>query len=149
MSSCHHDSLGRHIYQTAQTLKNYFEKLLSPFDLTGEQFHLLKNMDTNTGHSQNKLCRLVDKSPANLTRILDRLEKKGLIVRCDNPEDRRSSLVFQTESGLALTTQVSSMFLGLSQKIEKGIGNDEKIIFQNVLSQIDTNLQKLSEKNGD
>ena len=149
MSSCHHHSLGRHIYLTSQIIKNHVEKLLGPFDLTGEQFHLLKNTDTETGQSQNELCRLVDKSPANLTRILDRLEKKELIIRNDNPEDRRSYLVFQTPAGDALVTRVSSLFLNLSEEIEKGISDQEKDTFQKVLGKIDTNLQKMSEKNGD
>ena len=149
MSSCQHDSLGRHIYMTAQILKNHLERVLSPFDLTGEQFHLLKNTSTSTGYSQNELCRLVDKSPANLTRILDRLEKKELVVRKDNPDDRRSLLVFQTEQGLALVSQVSTLFHRLSAEVEKGIKSEERKIFHKVLNQIDLNLQNLSEQYGE
>lgn len=145
MSSSQHHSLGRHIYMTSQVLKNRLERVLSPFDLTGAQFYLLKNTDTNIGHSQNELCRLIDKSPANLTRILDRLEKKELIIRKDNPEDRRSSLVFQTEQGKDLVNQVSTLFQKLSDSVEEGISSEDRIIFQKVLNQIDLNLKKMSE----
>jgi DNA-binding MarR family transcriptional regulator len=134
---------------TAQILKNHLERVLSPFDLTGEQFHLLKNTNTSSGYSQNELCRLVDKSPANLTRILDRLEKKELVIRMDNPEDRRSSLVFQTKQGESLVKQVSSLFQKLSAEVEKGIKVEERKIFHKVLNQIDLNLQNLSEQYGE
>ena len=102
MATCQSNSLGRLIYLTSQTMRNYVERVLKPFDLTGEQAHLLKNLDTATGRSQNELCELAGKSPANITRILDRLEKKKLIVRRENPDDRRSSLVLQTETGSRL-----------------------------------------------
>ena len=149
MSSCKHYSLGRHIYLTAQILKNHLERVLSPFDLTGEQFHLLKSTNTHTGFSQNELCRLVDKSPANLTRILDRLEKKDLVIRRDNPEDRRSSLVFQTDQGQALVTKVSTLFQKLSSTVEKEISSEEKEVVHKVLDQIDFNLQKLTDHYGE
>ena len=149
MNSCQHNSLGRHIYTISQVLRNHLERVLSPFDLTGEQFHLLKNTSTSTGYSQNELCRLVDKNPANMTRILDRLEKKGLVVRKDNPEDRRSSLVFQTTQGQAMVRQVSTLFQELSDAVEQGISTAERITFLKVLDKIDLNLQKLSARYGE
>ena len=50
------------IYLTSQTMRNYVERVLKPFDLTGEQAHLLKNLDTAMGRSQNELCELAGKS---------------------------------------------------------------------------------------
>ena len=149
MSTCTHDSLGRLIYLTSQTMRNYVERLLKPYDLTGEQAHLLKSMDISVGCPQSELCELVGKTPANITRILDRLEKKGLIIRRDNPDDRRSSLVFQTENGLRLSSDVSSLFTALSADIEQGIRPEDVVVFKKVLSQIDTNLERLSENRGD
>ncbi|MFN2202645.1 MAG: MarR family transcriptional regulator [Caldilineaceae bacterium] len=45
------------------------------------------------------VSRLVGVSPSTLTRILDRLEKGGLIKRALNPEDRRSFRVSLTDHG--------------------------------------------------
>lgn len=149
MSTCQHNSLGRLIYLTSQTMRNHVERALKPFDLTSEQAHILKNMDTRVGRPQNELCELVGKTPANITRILDRLEKKGLIIRRDNPDDRRSSLVFQTQTGLRLSEEVSSLFTVLSAEIERNISADDVAIFEKVLAQIDANLQHLSENPGE
>lgn len=149
MSTCQHDSLGRLIYLTSQTMRNYVERILRPYDLTGEQAHLLKSMDISVGRPQSELCELVGKTPANITRILDRLEKKDLIIRRDNPDDRRSSLVFQTQSGRSLSAEVASLFTTLSAEIEQGIRPEDVTAFKKVLSQIDTNLQRLSEHRGD
>jgi DNA-binding MarR family transcriptional regulator len=130
-------------------MRNHVERVLKPFDLTGEQAHILKNIDISAGRSQNELCELVDKTPANITRILDRLEKKNLIIRRDNPEDRRSSLVFQTSAGARLSASVAKLFEQLSAEIERDISPEDIAGFRNVLAQIDTNLDRLSDQNGD
>lgn len=79
MSSCLHESVSRPIYLASQTMRNYAERKLKPFELTSEQFHLLKNTKHGHGLSQSALCEFVGKSLANNTRILDRLESKGIV----------------------------------------------------------------------
>lgn len=149
MSSYLHESLSRPIYLTSQTMRNYAERILKPFDLTSEQFHLLKNTKHGHGLSQSALCDLTGKSPANITRILDRLESKGLVKRCENPHDRRSSLVFQTASGESLVSEVSSLFTIISMEIEQDISPQDRAVFKNVLKRIDSNLDRLLKRHGD
>ncbi|MBT8360460.1 MAG: hypothetical protein HKP41_17760 [Desulfobacterales bacterium] len=64
MSSCPLESLSRPIYLASQTMRNYAERILKPFDLTSEQFHLLKNTKHGHGLSPSILCELVEKRPA-------------------------------------------------------------------------------------
>ena len=143
MSSCHNESLGRLIYKTSLELRNYAEKMLGPYGLTVEQYHLLKNTSPVEGRSQNQLCEQLGKKPANITRILDRLEKKGWIVRKPNPNDRRSSLVYLTTEGESVSSEVLSDFESYSSWLIDGIGSDEERICRNVLQKIDDNLRKL------
>ena len=78
MGSCQEESVGRLIYKTGLVLRNYAENLLKPYGLTVEQLFLLKNMSISTGITQRQLCELAGKQPANITRILDRLESKDI-----------------------------------------------------------------------
>lgn len=133
----------------SQALRNHIQRILKPFDLTSEQLHILKNIDQQQGRTQSELCGLAGKSPANVTRILDRLEKKQLIVRRVNPDDRRSSLVYLTEPGADLSTVVSLLFQRLSDCIEENIDNNDMAVVIRVLDQIDANLQKLPEDLGE
>lgn len=149
MTTCHKKSLGRTIYLTSQAMRHHVDQLLKPFDITTEQLHILKNIEPQGGITQREICTLAGKSPANITRILDRLAKKKLIVRRDNPEDRRSQLVSLTDSGHALASRLSDMFATLSHKIEKHIDENEIGIVIKVLGQIETNLLELSENPGD
>jgi DNA-binding MarR family transcriptional regulator len=93
MKRCNEESLGRHIYITAQEMRNFAERLLKPYELTLEQFHLLKNMSLVDGLTQRQICNLTSKTPANMSRMLDRMESKSLVARRVNPVDRRASLV--------------------------------------------------------
>jgi DNA-binding MarR family transcriptional regulator len=135
--------IGRLIYLTSLNLRNYAEKMLSPYDLTVEQFHLLKNTSVVNGFSQNQLCEFVGKKPANITRILDRLEKKQWIERRVHPTDRRSSLVFLTEEGEQMVDGVSKHFETYSSRFFEGVSGNEEQIFRDVLNKIDDNIKKL------
>ena len=149
MNTCQHDSLGRTIYLTSQAIRHHVDKILKPFDITTEQLHILKTIEIRGCITQREICNTAGKSPANITRLLDRLEKKKLIVRRDNPEDRRSQLVSLTKNGQVLATRLSDMFTTLSHKIEKHIDKQEIGVVKKVLGQIETNLLELSEDPGD
>lgn len=141
--------IGRSLCVTAQIIRNWAEKLLSPFDLTGEQLHLLESVSIERGIPQRTLCELVMKTPANLTRILDRMEKKGLVVRKDNPEDRRSSLVYRTEVGDKLIEEASGVLVPLGERIENGIAKENLEVFKQVICQINQNLFILPSGSGE
>ena len=149
MSSCHRDSLGRRIYLTSQAIRNNIDRLLKPFDLTTEQLHLLNNLDLKKGRTQSEIGALTGKSPANTTRILDRLEKKNLIVRRENPEDRRSQLVLLKVEGAELGTEMSRLIAALSARIEENIDNEDMAVVVKVLGRMETNLLQISQESGD
>lgn len=140
-----HEPLGRLIYHTAQEIKNLAERILKPSDLTLEQFHLLKNMSLQSGLTQRQLGELASKTPANMTRILDRLESKSLIVRRDNPKDRRASLVFLTVSGESLVHEVFEVLESFSARISYGISEKDKETVKKVLAAIAANIQTMND----
>lgn len=147
MSCDHNESLGRLIYVTAQDIKNFAEKILKPCGLTLEQFHLLKNMSGDSGMSQRELGELVNKTPANITRILDRLEAKSFVMRCDSPEDRRASVVKLTTEGQSLVREVFGIFESFSSNLTKGITEKEQRVTREVLGKLSQNLHLMSQKN--
>lgn len=146
MSSCD-ESFFRLIALTGQAMRSYADQRLKAFDLTVEQLQLLKQLAVDAGRPQNVLCAVSSKSPANITRILDRLQKKGRIVRRLNPEDRRSSLVFLTPEGERLRTEVLSLFEGLSAELIRGISDKSQQEAFLVLEAITANIERMSEKN--
>lgn len=137
-------ALPRLIYYTSQDLQHLAGKILAPYDLTLEQFHPLKILSLAPGLSQRQIGDECNKSAANLTRILDRLQKKSLIERRDNPDDRRSSLVYLTTQGQALVTEVTGILDSFTEKIIAGISAQEQQVLRQALEQMTTNIQQLN-----
>lgn len=138
------EPLGRLICLTAQEIKNFAEKILLPYDLTLEQFHLLKNMSQEQGMTQRDLGEAVNKTPANITRILDRLESKSLVIRRNSPEDRRSSEVLLTDVGQKLLMQVTGILESFSENLTEGIQPEEQQKIKTALDRIALNLEAMS-----
>jgi len=65
------------------------------------RFDVLANLDMTSGGpvSTSELAKRLIASKGNITRLLDRMEADGLIIRRPNAEDRRISDVYLSESG--------------------------------------------------
>lgn len=146
MNSCEEESIGRQIYICGQAMRNYADQRLKNHDLTVEQLHILKQLSAANGQTQRQLCEEAGKSPANMTRILDRLEKKGSVIREKNPDDRRSTLVFLTEEGETLLSEVKVLFEGFHPRVVAGISLEKQKIAMDVLSRILLNVTVLTGK---
>ncbi len=140
------EPLTRLIYYTAQDIKNIAEKVLKPYGLTIEQFHPLKILTASPGLTQRQIGDQCNKSAANLTRILDRLQKKFLIERRDNPNDRRASLVFLTSHGESLVKEVTGIFHTFDDKCLADISGKDQQVLRRVFAKIAANLHKIELK---
>lgn len=81
---------------------------LKPFDLTNSQYNVLRIVRGQRGvpiRSTDILARVIDPH-SNVTRIIDRLEEKGLLRRLDSGSDRRSRPVVLTHAGEQLLQKI-------------------------------------------
>jgi DNA-binding MarR family transcriptional regulator len=96
------------IARTAAVIEHAGAEALKPFDLTTTQYNVLRIL---RGAADQGLCRnevgerLVTKVP-DVTRLLDRMESAGLIVRQRGGEDRRFVSTHITEKGLKLLEKI-------------------------------------------
>jgi DNA-binding MarR family transcriptional regulator len=70
--------------------------LVQRFGLTGPQLVVLKELSAESPRSVSDLAKAVNLSQATVTGILDRLERKSMIIRERSSVDRRKVLVSQT-----------------------------------------------------
>jgi len=80
-------------------------QILSAFNLTTSQYTTLLLLDVSNGQRLGYLSDrlLVDKS--TVTRIIDQLEREGLVQRVADPTDRRAQRVLLTSAGLERRTK--------------------------------------------
>lgn len=131
--------LGRHIHQTDLALLRSFQKRLETFDLSPEQWTILNNLSIQEGLTQQVLSEKVEKEQTNVTRIIDKLEKKEFVKRCAHPDDRRAFLVFLTEKGNQLREDTLFEAQREQEKILEGITQDEEEFLINILVKLRKN----------
>jgi DNA-binding MarR family transcriptional regulator len=103
-------------------------KMSRQYSLTAPQSGVLRCVAHHGSVSSAELSRALYVTPSNITGIIDRLEKKGLVQRVRKEGDRRIALIELTESGKALSRNLpdpieSRLISGLSEltpdKVEK------------------------------
>jgi DNA-binding MarR family transcriptional regulator len=96
------------LWRTYDRLRAVEDELFARWDLTAQQYNALRLL---RGRHPDRLPtlalagRLVSRAP-DVTRLLDRLEERGLIHRVRPPQNRRVVEVGLTESGLALLAEL-------------------------------------------
>ena len=69
---------------------------------------------------------VLDVTPANITILVDGLERDGLVARVPNSNDKRSFLVRLTERGEEICNQLIPVLTNLAEEECKGLTDDEK-----------------------
>lgn len=85
------------------------DELFQKFDLTPQQYNAMRVLRSEHPGALPTLTlanRLVSRAP-DITRMLDKLEQRGLIVRSRVPENRRLVLVGLTEQGVNLLNELT------------------------------------------
>ncbi|WP_449240926.1 MarR family winged helix-turn-helix transcriptional regulator [Desulfoscipio gibsoniae] len=77
-------------------VQRYYESNLASFEITPVQFYVLSALWENDGMKFKELARGINMDGSTLTGILDRMERGGYVERRNDPEDRRSLLIFLT-----------------------------------------------------
>jgi DNA-binding MarR family transcriptional regulator len=78
------------------------QKMSKQYGLTGPQSLVLRLLIKKGALSSADLSRQMYVTPSNITGIIDRLEKKGLVERIRQQSDRRVVLITLTQSGKKL-----------------------------------------------
>jgi len=104
------------------------------FNLTPDQWIILKSLDETSDQTQRQLAEAVSKDPASITRTLDLLEKETLIKR--EVVDRRTFTVVLTKKGKKLVDQIIPEAVKYRLKGIEGISEKEMETFKKVLDTI-------------
>jgi DNA-binding MarR family transcriptional regulator len=125
------------VMYTQNVIADQFNELLKPFDLSAEQFNVLRILRGQKGNAVN-MCTIQERMIAktsNTTRLVDKLLLKGLVLREICPENRRKMEITITPKGMELLKQLDP----LVEAHEKKFGNN---LSEKELAQLNTLLEK-------
>ncbi|MGL1933417.1 MAG: MarR family transcriptional regulator [Fibrobacterales bacterium] len=136
------ESLILNVVKTADLLKGYMDSVLKSYDLSQTQFNILRICKGSRG--KGITCseisdRLLTKVP-DVTRLLDRMEKKGLLYRKRCTADRRVIWVFISDSGEKIITKASQMVDKNIDAVTLPLGNEGVLAAIAVLENLRNNI---------
>ncbi len=134
------------LYLIDQTNKIARQHSQREFDLLGieinvEQWVLLKVIEEKQVLSQNELAQTTNRDPASITRTLDILQKKGLIIREAIPDNRRQYNIKLTKGGSYFVLQNMPLVSEMRNKSIKGFSKEEVKQLIAMLNRVQNNMK--------
>ncbi|MBN1796114.1 MAG: MarR family transcriptional regulator [Sedimentisphaerales bacterium] len=134
------------IYYTASCLKKYADQFFAPFGLTDVQFNMMMLLKHQSGEqgglSQAELSRMMLVNRANITSLVDRMEKTGLVQRTADDKDRRYNIVKLTSKGLKHLEEVEPIYAGKVKEIMSPLKEAEMKKLITYLKKVRTELKE-------
>ena len=118
------------------------EAELQSLDVTAAQFVVFNSIARGKGRKIGEFCRLLGYDSGAMTRLLDRIEKKGLIRRVPNPDDRRSFLLELTPESKALFPQAQRKVQAVFKRLLAGFSEEQAAALKQSLEQLLANASR-------
>jgi DNA-binding MarR family transcriptional regulator len=109
--------------------------------ITPDQFRVLTHLWQNDGCSQQDLATGSNRDRANVTRIIDILEREGIVKRNDHESDRRVYKISLTGKGKDLETVSAECGQAAIRDAVKGISKEDLETCMRVLNKTIENLK--------
>ena len=108
--------------------------------ITPEQFSVLSYLWQRDGLQQSELAFCTNRNRANVTRIIDILEREGIVERKDDANDRRVFKIYLTEKGKSLRGATAKCAEQSIKDSLKGLTREEVDVCTKVLLKITKNV---------
>ena len=140
-------SLGYLTITTNRLMSAYFRKRLieAGIELTAEQWGVLAHLWNEGGVAQDELAALVCVNKSSLSRVLDGMERRGLVIRQKDPADARRNILSASESSLALQEPCMRLAEEVADEIVRTCDPKEVAVCLKVLQQVKVALKDVSD----
>ena len=100
MKEIFEENIGLLIHDVARLLRVLYDRQMASIGLTRSQWWLLTYLFFKDGINQSELATFMDMGKAPLSRLLDRMEIKGWVIRKNESKDRRTKSIYLSELSL-------------------------------------------------
>ncbi len=129
------------LFQTCKAHRDRAAAALERLGVHVGQEMLLSALWEQDGQPQTHLAACAGIEPPTMTRMVDRVERAGLVERRRDPEDARVSRVYLTERGRALREPVRRAWADLDRQTLAGFTTEERLLVRRLLIHMRENLR--------
>ena len=119
------------------------DKRLGALEMSAAQYIIVANLAAGPGEPKSaaELCKVISYDAGAMTRMLDRLEAKGLIRRTRSSQDRRLMNLELTEEGRAAYPRMREISMAIANRFLRGFTKAEARQLEGFLNRLLENAQ--------
>jgi DNA-binding MarR family transcriptional regulator len=118
-------SLGYYLTKARNVLVERTDRAVKPLGLTAQQIGVILMLSSRRANTPFELSRAMSYDSGSMTRLLDRLEKKGFVVRTRSDADRRMVKLELTPQGHEAARQLPTLGAAVLNEQLRGFSADE------------------------
>ena len=131
--------IGLQLSQAARTVSRAFDEALGQAGGTLPVWLILLNLTIHRLPHQRALAEAVGVTDATLTHHLNALEKRGLITRQRDPENRRVHVVELTEAGRQTFLRLRDAAMAFDGRLHQGLSDQDTAALSSLLDRLVAN----------
>ncbi|WP_419796496.1 MAG: MarR family winged helix-turn-helix transcriptional regulator [Terasakiella sp.] len=129
------------VHDVAHQLRVIIDGKVSPYNLTRQIWVALSLLEESPGISQIELAARLEIDRSSAGRLLDRMEKKELIHRLKDAQDRRIVRLYLNEEARPLLEKLDTVSHEIKSVAENGLTQEEQYDLVRLLRKVKTNLK--------
>lgn len=134
------EQFSESMFLTTHAWRIALDRQLRPLGFTLSRWMLLLHLSRNDGCTHKELAQCMGIEAATLVRLVDRMEKEGLLTRCNSETDRRVKHLRLSDAGLASVDNIGCCASDLRRKLLAGLSQTEIRIALDVMNNIRSKL---------
>lgn len=139
------EDFGRRLFRLGQNWRRHVDVAMQQFGLTDATWRPLFYLGRfGDGMRQKDLAAVLDIEGPSLVRLLDALERQGLVARCGEAEDRRAKILHMTPAGKAMYRKLEVVYRRISNQLLRAVSDEDVTTCGRVFSQIEAALAGLT-----
>ena len=137
-----YESINFLLRMICRAQRSQMSNALAEIGLYAGQEMFLWQLWRQDGLTQSQMVERMCVQPPTVSKMLDRLEKAGLVERRPDAENSRLSRVYLTEQGHRSLRAVRDIWTNVEQQITGGLNVEERIVLRRLLLQVHENLNR-------
>ncbi len=131
--------IGAYIGRARRTIVEAIDQELAPLGISHAQWIVVMLLGDGAASTAAELCKILIYDPGAMTRLLDRLEKKGVLRRVRTRGDRRTVRLELTAAGNKLYPRILETLVQIFNRLLRGFSKAEVRRLQRLLQRVVAN----------
>jgi MarR family transcriptional regulator for hemolysin len=136
MTKALNEQFGESMFLVTHAWRTELDRRLRPLGFSHSRWLLLLHLSRNDGCTHRELAQSMGIEAATLVKLVDHMEKEGLLKRCTSETDRRVKHLRLSEEGKKVVENIRSYAADLRKEVLSGLSQSEIKTALDVLNNI-------------